>query len=298
MAIELGRGTMVVAALVVTLALGPTTPTSAAPLADTSTTLVVVDTPRGGTAATQVEVRGWAADPAARGGGGTGVDRVEVYLDGERDAGGTRLGQVTYGLQRPDVAAHLGSQQFLLSGYALRATVSPGPHTIYVYAHPSDQPAELGWAPPKQAALIAGAGGPDVGNPSAAAGGAGSGGVVTWRMPAASGSLTYDLPLGLGSNYPPGPADTGGPISAPAYFGLGFYGGFVPYPDYPLPGGATVVPPGFDFSYGYGYDLYSLAYLSSPQVLFPSSYYAPYYLGRYSRRFGPVYCPVYTNIVC
>src|SRR5581483_884335 len=63
----------------------------AAPVADASSTLIAIDAPRGGNTSTQLEVRGWAADPSAR--GGTGVDRVEVYLDGERDAGGTRLGR-------------------------------------------------------------------------------------------------------------------------------------------------------------------------------------------------------------
>ena len=132
----------------------------ASPLADAASTLVVIDAPRGGTTGTILEVRGWAADPTAR--SGTGVDRVEVYLDGERDAGGTRLGQATYGLQRPDIAAHLGSQQFLLSGYALQATVSPGPHTIYVYAHPSDQPPDEGWSAPTTLAVLVGPAGPRV----------------------------------------------------------------------------------------------------------------------------------------
>src|SRR4051812_16449375 len=195
----------------------------AAPAADAGSTLVVIDAPRGGNTSTQIEVRGWAADPNAR--SGTGVDQVEVYLDGDRDAGGSRVGQATYGLQRPDIVGNLGSQQFLLSGFALQTTVAPGPHTFYVYAHPSDQPANQGWTAPKQAALIAVAGASQPGSVAGA-----SGGAVTMRLPNATGSVTLDLP-GAGSNYPPGPADIGGPIYAPAYLGYGFYGGVQPFPD-------------------------------------------------------------------
>src|SRR5207302_7156346 len=92
---------------------------------------------------------------------------------------GTLLGRATYGLSRPDVAAHLGSGRFALSGYALVASASPGPHTVYVYAHPSDQPGDQGWAAPKTAAVmvggaLAGPGGP----PSALAGAGGPPGAL------------------------------------------------------------------------------------------------------------------------
>jgi len=285
----------------------PAVLSSAAPAADAASTLIVIDAPKGGNTSTQLEVRGWAADPNAR--NGTGVDSVEVYLDGERDAGGTRLGQATYGLQRPDVAANLGSQQFLLSGFALQTTVAPGPHTVYVYAHPSDQPANQGWTAPKQAALMAYAGAPPPGS---------GGGAVTLRWPNATGSVTFDLP-GVGSNYPPGPADTGGPVYGPTYFGYGFYGLPQPFPDYPLYyyGGGVVVPPWFDFSLGYGADLFGLGALTLPSYYYPgyySGYYPGYSPGDYYRnsyynyvlpawsRFGwgtgPVYCPLYTAVVC
>jgi hypothetical protein len=283
----------------------------AAPVSDAASTLVVVDSPRGGNSSTQLEVRGWAADPNAR--GGTGVDLVEVYLDGERDAGGTRLGQATYGLRRPDVAANLGSQQFLLSGFALQTTVTAGPHTVYVYAHPSDQPANQGWAAPKQAALMAVGGAAPPGAAVAPAGGA-----VTLRLPAATGSVTLDAPgvggyypPGVGANYPPGPADSGGPLYAPSYLGCGVYGGIQPFPDNPLYyASGIVVPPSFDFSCGYGYNLFGVGALE---------YGSPYYSGysgyhsavpRWPNSFhdyvrpawrrggwasGPIYCPVYTS---
>jgi hypothetical protein len=278
----------------------------AAPAADTASTLVVIDAPKGGNTSTQIEVRGWAADPNAS--NGTGVDRVEVYLDGERDASGTRVGQATYGLQRPDVVGHLGSQQFLLSGFSLQTTVAPGPHTVYVYAHPSDQPANQGWTAPKQAALLAVAGAPQPGTVAGA-----GGGVVTLRSPNVTGSVTLDLP-GVGSNYPPGPADIGGPIYAPAYLGYGFYGGVQPFPDNPLYyASGVVVPPWFDFSQGYGSNLFGVGALTVPNyysgylypgfpggAAFPNSYFN-YVLPAW-RRFGwasgPIYCPLYTAVVC
>jgi hypothetical protein len=278
----------------------------AAPDADAGSTLVVVDAPKGGNTSTQIEVRGWAADPSAR--GGTGVDRVEMYLDGERDAGGTRVGQATYGLQRPDVAANLGGQQFLLSGFALQTAVAPGPHTVYVYAHPSDQPANQGWTTPKQAALMAVTGAPQPGSVSSLGGGA-----VTLRLPNATGSVTLDL-SGVGSNYPPGPADIGGPLYAPAYFGYGLYGGVQPFPDYPLAyTSGVVVPPWFDFSQGYGSNLFGVGAFTLPSYYYPNYYpgyftvphtpssYYDYVLPAW-RRFGwasgPVYCPIYTAVVC
>jgi hypothetical protein len=291
------------------LALAPlaAAPVWAAPTADASSTLVVIDTPRGDAAGTQLYISGWAADP--RSAGGTGVDRVDVYLDGERDAGGTFLGRATYGLARPDVAAHLGSSRFALSGYAIVATVTPGPHTVYVYAHPSDQPADQGWAPPKTAAVLAGTG---FGGPPGALGAyaaspmpgvpgvPGVSGVVTERFAGVTGSATYDLPYGVGPFYPPGPADSGGPIYAPVYWGGGLYGGVLPFPDYPIYYSTGWVPSGFDFSYGYGADFYSSDYLFYARYgsLFDPYYYPGPYYRRHRVSSYPVYCPVYTYVVC
>jgi hypothetical protein len=302
----------------------------AAPAADAASTLVVIDQPRGGASGPQIYVSGWAADP--RGATGTGVDRVEVYLDGERGAGGTLLGRATYGLSRPDVAAHLGASRFALSGYALVADASPGPHTVYVYAHPSDQPADQGWAEPKSAAVMIRSGGPGpvAGGPPPGAppppgppDGPAALGVPfgppapsgeTIRFAGVTGSVTYGWPGPTGPYYPPGPADTGGPIYQPSYLGYGLYGGAFPFPDYPLYYQSAYgwVPPGFDFSLGYGYDFLS------PTVFFPgygypgySSAFDPGYLYRrhlpwygpgdfpaFRSAYFPLYCPVYTYTFC
>jgi len=79
-------------------------------------------------------VGGWAADAA---GPGTGVDQVQILRDGQMGSGGTVLGNATYGKPRPDVAAAKGRAEWANSGYDYVWTVggvSPGAHTIYVYA--------------------------------------------------------------------------------------------------------------------------------------------------------------------
>lgn len=79
-------------------------------------------------------IGGWAADPD---GGGTGVERVEVYLDGEAGAGGVHINGVRYGTARPDVAAAYGRPEWSRSGFALNwrpPNLPPGDHTLYVYA--------------------------------------------------------------------------------------------------------------------------------------------------------------------
>jgi hypothetical protein len=146
------------------------------------------------------------------------------------------------------------------------------------------------------------------------------GGAVTLRLPTATGSVTLDAPgvgayypPGIGSYYPPGPADSGGPLYAPTYLGCGLYGGFQPFPDTPLYyASGIVVPPSFDFSCGYGYNLFGVGALAYPGYY--SGYYPGYYSGyRWPNSFhdyvlpgwrrggwasGPVYCPLYTSVVC
>ena len=138
-----------------------TPPTVAAPLVDATTVLVAVDSPPAGSSVGgAVGVRGWAADPASP--RGTGIDRVDVYLDGEAGAGGTYLGSAALGIARRDVARHLGAARFLGSGFALPVTLPAGPHTLYVYAHPSDQPPDEGWSAPTALAVLVGPAGPRV----------------------------------------------------------------------------------------------------------------------------------------
>ena len=188
-----------------------------------------------------------------------------MYLDGERDAGGTRVGQATYGLQRPDVVGNLGSQQFLLSGFVLQTTVAPGPHTVYVYAHPSDQPANQGWTAPKQAAVMAVTGAPQPGTVAGEGGGA-----VTFRSPNLTGSVTLDL-AGVGSNYPPGPGGHRRADLRPCLSWVWLLRGCAAVPRQPVVlrergCRAAVV----DFSLGYGSNLFGVGALTQP------NYYAGY----------------------
>lgn len=88
----------------------------------------------GATVAGVLNVNGYAIEEAAA--DGTGFDRVQVYLDGDRNTG-QLLGEATYGEDRPDIANSLGRQQFLPSGFDF--TWDPagltGKHTFFIYAH-------------------------------------------------------------------------------------------------------------------------------------------------------------------
>ena len=140
-------------------------PAAGAPLHDAQTVLVAVDNPAAGSnVGGSVVLRGWAADPASP--RGTGVDRVDVYLNGEAGDGGTYLGAADYGLPRPDVARHLGAPRFGASGFALPLALPPGPHTLYVYAHASEGTADTGWSTPTTLALLVGAGSPRTPSPA------------------------------------------------------------------------------------------------------------------------------------
>jgi hypothetical protein len=104
--------------------------------------LVVIDEPthRSGVSATRVLARGWAVNPLSE--RGSGVSRVDLYLDGGPDTGGQYLGTANYGRERPDVAAALGGQRFLNSGWDLVIDLPRGPHTLLAIAAPSGpQPA-------------------------------------------------------------------------------------------------------------------------------------------------------------
>src|SRR5262249_3301815 len=92
--------------------------------------VVAIDEPtnRSGTAATNLLVRGWRANPSSA--RGTGASRVDLYLDGGPDQGGMFLGQAQYGRERPDVADALGGQRFLASGWDVAVDLPRGPHTL------------------------------------------------------------------------------------------------------------------------------------------------------------------------
>lgn len=78
---------------------------------------------------------GWAADPSSI--DGTGVTRIDVYLDGFD----TFLGEAYYGMQRADVAAYYDNENIKNSGWELIVDLTQfeiseflGSHTIDIYA--------------------------------------------------------------------------------------------------------------------------------------------------------------------
>jgi TolB protein len=81
-------------------------------------------------------ISGWAADTSVK--ENTGINKVEVYLDGPRNFG-KLLGEAQYGLERVDVGAAYGNANYNKSGYMLTYDASklePGSlHKIYVYAY-------------------------------------------------------------------------------------------------------------------------------------------------------------------
>ena len=82
-------------------------------------------------------IRGYAYDPTAT--TGTGVDRVQVYMDEPRGQGGMLVGEAQFGGSTPSAAAQLGPR-FAEAGY--RVDIDPenftaGNHHIFTYARSS-----------------------------------------------------------------------------------------------------------------------------------------------------------------
>jgi hypothetical protein len=105
----------------------------AAPLAYPTDPVIQIDEPKLGVFITgTVEVNGWAVD--RNGKEGPEIERVTVYLDGV--AGENKLGDATYGLDRPDVAGLLDEPRFSKSGWTFSwsAGTVEGNHTLFVVA--------------------------------------------------------------------------------------------------------------------------------------------------------------------
>ncbi|MBV9358311.1 MAG: hypothetical protein JO023_22590 [Chloroflexi bacterium] len=92
---------------------------------------LVVTAPRSGAMVSGSYVlQGSAYDPSATASQGTGIDRVEAFLEPDRDGGGRLLGDAV--LVPSDSSAGSGPQG---ATYTLPVRVAPGPHTLYVHAH-------------------------------------------------------------------------------------------------------------------------------------------------------------------
>jgi hypothetical protein len=210
----LGILALVVGALGPVAAPAQAAPTRQGTIAEPATGIIVsIDEPthRSGTTARNVLVRGWAADPTSE--RGTGVSRVDLYLDAGPDQGGRYLGRANYGRERPDVASALGGSRFLPSGWDLTVDMPRGPHTIVAVAAPTGAAPAL--VVPGVASTHATVGGPA----GRTAPGCGSGGYCTsdeggeltgnmrpaWRMdPLYSGNLYVGSgAFGHGDTAPP-----------------------------------------------------------------------------------------------
>ena len=82
-----------------------------------------------------VRISGWSVDTNYS--GNTGIDRVEIYLNGPKDFG-QFLGEADYGLERQDVANALGNANYVNSGYSLNFDASRletgSENTLYIYS--------------------------------------------------------------------------------------------------------------------------------------------------------------------
>jgi len=86
------------------------------------------------------ELMGYALDRNAavnQGSQGTGIDRVSVFVDAERDNGGSFVGDADLAFSDHAAEAKYGSQ-FASSGWRLTfkpTTLHKGAHTFFIYAH-------------------------------------------------------------------------------------------------------------------------------------------------------------------
>jgi TolB protein len=84
----------------------------------------------------EIYVRGWAVDLAYS--DNTGIDRVEVYLEGPKDFG-KFMGQADYGIERTDVGNAYGNANYNNSGFLLNidgSSLEPGiNYLVYVYVY-------------------------------------------------------------------------------------------------------------------------------------------------------------------
>jgi hypothetical protein len=104
------------------------------PVAATPNPFMDFDTPREGYVVTSAfEVGGWAIDAGSP--TGTGVDAVQVYVFPNNGASpGVFIGNASYGLPRPDVAAFFGNANFTNCGFHFSISgLGPGAYVLGAY---------------------------------------------------------------------------------------------------------------------------------------------------------------------
>jgi hypothetical protein len=130
------HGVVLVVALLLSLALplGAARPTPVA--AQAPGLQLTVEQPAAGSDAREtIVIGGWAVDTTSSSGTGVGAENVEVWLG---PAGsGQLLGTAGYGDPRPEVAARLGNERYVPSGFRYfwnSCDAPPGPNTLTVHA--------------------------------------------------------------------------------------------------------------------------------------------------------------------
>ena len=105
--------------------------------------VVVIEEPSAGDnigTKNEFQLIGYALDPNAsanQGSQGSGIDRVSVYVDAERDNGGAFVGDADLAFSDQAAQAKYGAQ-FANSGWRLTfkpTTLHKGAHTFFIYAH-------------------------------------------------------------------------------------------------------------------------------------------------------------------
>jgi Bacterial Ig domain len=122
----------------------PAAPSASAPapvVQGATLPVIAIEIPGSGQTFTQrtgVQMVGYALDPNAgpnQGVAGSGIDRVDVYMDGERDSGGTFVGDAELGFSDQTAARKYGSQ-FQSAGWQLTfnpTNFTKGVHQIFAY---------------------------------------------------------------------------------------------------------------------------------------------------------------------
>ena len=126
--------------------------------------LINIDTPKANESVNGVfTLAGWAIETSST--NSTGITAIHIY-DGPANGAANFIGQATYGISRPDVAAYYGKANFANSGFSTQintSKLSNGTHTLYVYAYNYTQ----GW---KWATININVGGSSGGNSTQIAG--------------------------------------------------------------------------------------------------------------------------------
>jgi hypothetical protein len=210
---------------------------------ESGTIQITIDSPDSGAtlrSGDQITIGGWAVDTTA---GGSAVETVELFIDGQPGEGGIRMGRADYGKERPDVAEFLGNPALAEVGFDLNWKVTGGgTRTVYVFAYSPTH----GWAYEELTINVEETSIPTTGQDES--------GAYIPASPGFSNQPSYSGPAGLaGPAYGPSVGQAYGPMSPEAQYGvvpLGYPASSAQYgPTYPY----NSSPGGYQSNLSYGY---------------------------------------------